>query len=470
MIGGLLDAILGKSEARRKPFRADTTAGTAAIQQQAQQGMAGNYALAASQRGGMGSAAAIRGAQQANVNVQQQAMQQQRMLEQEAATNFAQQQAQAEGTNIEIAQKNANNLQKVVGLAGGAAMMLSDERAKVPRRYDSAFNVDDGRRVIAVDPVAQREAAIMQRHADEQGIALTPGDQAQLSQVGTRPLPERAAVVEPTATQRIGAGLMQAYGYGDLLSDERAKKVEAENSMLRQMLSAVTPSAETAPTRGQRRQMLQRPARVNTEYEGQYWQDDAQPMSSDEHREIQSEADLRQAENEIRAHNAEMLRRQALAEIKEQRRVDQLKAGTAQIEARERSIPTEAARELARQQTTLIERRPARVASDYRAKTMSDERGKGMMGMRGMEFPEGVKPVEFEYREEFSGMPGVEPGKQFGVLAQDLEKSREGRTVVDEDPASGMKMVDTPKLTMLLAGKIAELEERLRRQEGGRRG
>lgn len=106
----------------------------------------------------------------------------------------------------------------------------------------------------------------------------------------------------------------------------------------------------------------------------------------------------------------------------------------------------------------------ARRVSDERAKMYpSDEDAK-------MQFPAGVKPVTFRYKPEAQEEFGLDDDVNVGLLAQDLEKSPEGATVVEEDPESGMKMVDTPKLTLLATAKLAEMESRLKKLEGSKRG
>lgn len=61
---------------------------------------------------------------------------------------------------------------------------------------------------------------------------------------------------------------------------------------------------------------------------------------------------------------------------------------------------------------------------------------------------------------------GAAPGRQFGVMAQDLEKTPAGRSTVREQP-DGTKMVDTSRLTMVntaalnaLERKVAEIDKR----------
>jgi len=94
----------------------------------------------------------------------------------------------------------------------------------------------------------------------------------------------------------------------------------------------------------------------------------------------------------------------------------------------------------------------------------SDERAKD-----GMSFPDGVRPVAFRYRDGIEGTPGAPPGRHVGVLAQDLEKSPEGATVVHEDPRTGLKQVDTSQLSLLLTAKLAEMDAKLDKLGGKKR-
>jgi len=62
------------------------------------------------------------------------------------------------------------------------------------------------------------------------------------------------------------------------------------------------------------------------------------------------------------------------------------------------------------------------------------------------------------------GVHGEDPGKKnFGIMAQDLEKTPEGASVVKEGPQG--KMVDTGKLTLLHQAMMHDLNKRLRSLE-----
>jgi hypothetical protein len=91
----------------------------------------------------------------------------------------------------------------------------------------------------------------------------------------------------------------------------------------------------------------------------------------------------------------------------------------------------------------------------------SDERIKSTMGPRGApsvdRFLDPIRPVSFTYKADPEHRP------QFGLLAQDLEKSPEGRTMVEDTPAG--KVVDTRKAAVGGLAALAELHDRVARLE-----
>lgn len=70
-----------------------------------------------------------------------------------------------------------------------------------------------------------------------------------------------------------------------------------------------------------------------------------------------------------------------------------------------------------------------------------------------------IKPSEYEYKDEKHGA-----GKKVGVMAQDLEKSKIGKTMVDESP-DGTKMVDTNKAIGALLAASAEMHKKIQKLE-----
>ena len=76
------------------------------------------------------------------------------------------------------------------------------------------------------------------------------------------------------------------------------------------------------------------------------------------------------------------------------------------------------------------------------------------------DFVKHLKPAEYEYKNEENGT-----GKKVGIMAQDLEKSKIGKTMVDETP-DGKKVVDTNKAIGVLLASVAELNKKLDKVKG----
>ncbi len=72
-----------------------------------------------------------------------------------------------------------------------------------------------------------------------------------------------------------------------------------------------------------------------------------------------------------------------------------------------------------------------------------------------------VKPVSFDYKPGYGA-----PGRNYGVLAQDLEKSPMGASLVSKDP-QGIRKVNIGKATMANMASTADLHERVKVLEGG---
>lgn len=75
------------------------------------------------------------------------------------------------------------------------------------------------------------------------------------------------------------------------------------------------------------------------------------------------------------------------------------------------------------------------------------------------EFLEALKAYKYRYKAERHGK-----GDQFGIMAQDLEKSKTGKATV-VDTAEG-KMVDTRKLATALAAASSSMHKRIKKLEG----
>ena len=79
---------------------------------------------------------------------------------------------------------------------------------------------------------------------------------------------------------------------------------------------------------------------------------------------------------------------------------------------------------------------------------------------------DGLQDSTYRYRDPRA--PGAAPGRQLGIMAQDLERSPMGRGAVMDTPAG--KMVDTTRLAHALAAGAADLNDRVAELEAARRG
>lgn len=96
--------------------------------------------------------------------------------------------------------------------------------------------------------------------------------------------------------------------------------------------------------------------------------------------------------------------------------------------------------------------------SDRRAKTdVSDGEAAAQSILDAM------NPKSFRYKDGVRG-PGVSPGKKTGVMAQDLERSPAGKSLVKDTP--GGKVIDGAGSTGTLMAMLATLNKRLDRVEG----
>jgi hypothetical protein len=85
--------------------------------------------------------------------------------------------------------------------------------------------------------------------------------------------------------------------------------------------------------------------------------------------------------------------------------------------------------------------------------------------MRGLQAP-AVQMAQRTPGQSFQyvnpSAPGAAPGRQYGIMAQDLERTPAGRSVVVQQP-NGTKMVDTGRLSMQNTAAIGELGNELER-------
>jgi hypothetical protein len=80
------------------------------------------------------------------------------------------------------------------------------------------------------------------------------------------------------------------------------------------------------------------------------------------------------------------------------------------------------------------------------------------------ELLQSINASTYEYKPEVANKPGAGEGKQFGLMAQDLEKSELGKSLVHEGP-DGYKRVDASKAALAALASGSDLEKRLRKLE-----
>lgn len=105
--------------------------------------------------------------------------------------------------------------------------------------------------------------------------------------------------------------------------------------------------------------------------------------------------------------------------------------------------------------------------------TLSDKNEKTGYAMSDEDAKEAIEETpgySFQYKDPSA--TGATDGRQFGIMAQDLEKTPAGRSVVKKQP-DGTRMVDTSRLTMVntaamnaMQKQIAELEALVKRGKG----
>jgi hypothetical protein len=235
--------------------------------------------------------------------------------------------------------------------------------------------------------------------------------------------PEQQDNGQPAQKKNAWERGIEGFSQGMQLSDNRAKVLEGENSALRQALL----QASGVPTTPSMRK--------------------GAPMSADAAARAKVLPDVTSVQSDGRravvrsSHSAPL-------SYQEQVQLDQRGQPVAPRPMQVASMPPPP---------------PMNLAGMLQSRIRSDEDSKTGGRHMDMEFPEGVEPKAFRYKAEFSD---GDPGVHYGVMAQDLEKSREGATVVEEDPATGMKQVDPGRLTMLNTAALSDLERRLRRLEG----
>lgn len=100
--------------------------------------------------------------------------------------------------------------------------------------------------------------------------------------------------------------------------------------------------------------------------------------------------------------------------------------------------------------------------SDARAKVPHDASEAEIRG-----FLEAIDPQRFTYTRE-AQRKGAPPGERYGLLAQDIEHTKIGETMVHEDPETGYKVLDRDAELGAALAALASLHDRLDRLEGRR--
>lgn len=98
----------------------------------------------------------------------------------------------------------------------------------------------------------------------------------------------------------------------------------------------------------------------------------------------------------------------------------------------------------------------------------SDRRGKTDIAPAEAEIAEfvaGLKPYGFKYRDPSTR--GAAPGQRYGIMAQDLERSKVGRTLV-RDREDGTKEIDVGQSVGAILAAISSMNSRVEHMEGRR--
>ena len=124
------------------------------------------------------------------------------------------------------------------------------------------------------------------------------------------------------------------------------------------------------------------------------------------------------------------------------------------------------------------------MAGRMRTMSMSDEKTKDIaaiskehdeqraeVGTLGKQIPSSdmadaarsMRAVPYSYKDEYAQREGQAPGEvNVGPVAQEMEKSKVGATIVKPDPeGSGMRVIDQPKMVKALGGIVADQQDQL---------
>ncbi len=124
-----------------------------------------------------------------------------------------------------------------------------------------------------------------------------------------------------------------------------------------------------------------------------------------------------------------------------------------------------------------------RLSAEEKADLTSGPRDVGTLGKQidhadVADFARSLRGVPYSYKDEYAAREGQAPGEvNVGPVAQEIEKSKIGATIVKPDPqGSGMRTLDQPKMVKGLGAVVADQQEQLdemrslmARRMGGRR-
>jgi hypothetical protein len=427
LIGGLWNSLRAQNN-----FRASapgTAPGTDAIRQQlelaARRAQAAQHSAIASARGPSAALMAREGMRRGAM-AQQAGLEQAGILQKQLEQGALDQQMRAQEINARIAGENAKAQAAFMGsVVSGVGGILSDKRAK-QEAFQAGAQAQAERQSVG-GLLGNLYGSQTAGHADGRRVLWTqptaavrsPAQIAQQSEMDRVQRDANAAGVVLTPDD------WQSMGYQ--ISDKRAKDLADENEALRQAVLQLS----GVPTTPSMRKALPGARPV------------ARPMEPDV---LQVVSDGKKA-RVISSHSSPM----SLAEVR-------------RAEARMPGQPPAPPRQvqIAAPNPAVLPPRPVNPLAQLAAAVRSDEDAKREKGDVDLEFPAGVEPKAFTYKPEFSD---GDPGVHYGVMAQDLEKSKEGASVVSEDPATGMKQVDPDRLTMLNTAALSDLERRLRKLE-----
>ena len=467
-------SLMGIGGHRVSAPKVDTAAGTKAIQNQAQQAQnaanAGAYGLAASHQA---NPLAIREAQKrammAQGQISQNAMNQQRMLEQSASQQNAQLSMQAQGANMQAKQGEDAAWMNTLGTVAAGAMLMSDEQSKqyvlspgeakqdirpiaaggiTPYGgYAQASQLTEAPTTVETyrPPAAQARMLPLDTQAGAgfgRDYGLTRGDVQQMLDRGPQNPAPTQQVQQPTQNHMaMWQAQRQAYdedmrrrqaaGMFMQLSDEHSKQkigeLDKENQYMRLLLGKNAPAPAAPPLEGH-------PGTAYTSRD---------KALSDQQKWFR--------ENSIARHFAEEDSKKAAAKAQNDWFVENsLARHYAQEDAKRAAPPPAPPAPAPMLQSAMYA--PPSIRSDKQSKMGFDK----------------LEPVSYEYKPQFQPEGGQ--GRQYGLIAQDMERASPALASTVFQGPDGLRRVDTGKLTMVNSAELADLNKRLAMLEGKKRG